>query len=123
MQLDTASYLPFIVKYATNYAILGNYNKAASIIEFYEKKNTLPAFLKNKAAELLATCQFAQAHPIQKEIKVANVGDSINTADAEYFPSITVQDSLFLFMRRIDFKREDFYFSTIKGNGFSTPLL
>ncbi len=124
MQLDTASYLPFIVKYATNYAILGNYNKAASIIEFYEKNNTLPAFLKNKAAELLATCQFAQAHPIQKEIKVANVGDSINTADAEYFPSITVQDSLFLFMRRIDFKREDFYFSTIKGNGFSnaTPL-
>jgi outer membrane protein OmpA-like peptidoglycan-associated protein len=63
-------------------------------------------------------------HPTQLEIKVTNAGDSINTADAEYFPSITVQDSLFLFMRRINFKREDFFTSTLIKNKFSkaSPL-
>ncbi|TRZ82401.1 MAG: hypothetical protein D4R91_03845, partial [Sediminibacterium sp.] len=111
-----------IVKYASQYMVLGNYNKAASIIESY--KNTLPSYLKNKAFELLSICSYAQMHPTQSEIKVTNAGDSVNTADAEYFPSITVHDSLFLFMRRSSFKREDFYTSIITKNKFSkaSPL-
>jgi len=117
MQIDTTIFLPYIVKYASQYMVLGNYNKAASIIESY--KDILPPYLKNKATELLTICRFAQRHPTQSDIKVTNAGDSINTADAEYFPSITVQDSLFLFMRRINFKREDFYSSTLRKNKFS----
>jgi outer membrane protein OmpA-like peptidoglycan-associated protein len=97
--------------------VLGNYTKAASIVESY--KNVLPSYLKTKAFELLSICSYAEMHPTQSEIKVTNVGDSVNTADAEYFPSITVQDSLFLFMRRINFKREDFYTSTLIKNKFS----
>ena len=120
MQVDTTFFLPYIVKYATQYAILGNYNKAASIVESY--KSILPSYLKSKATELLTVCSFAASYPIQKEIKVENAGDSINTADAEYFPSITVQDSLFLFMRRSSFKREDFYTSTLTKNKFSKAI-
>ena len=122
MQIDTTIFLPYIVKYASQYMVLGNYTKAASIVESY--KNTLPSYLKTKAFELLSICSYAQMHPTQSEIKVTNAGDSINTADAEYFPSITVQDSLFLFMRRSNFKREDFYSSTLRKNKFSkaSPL-
>ena len=122
IQIDTTIFLPYIVKYASQYMVLGNYNKAASIVESY--KNTLPSYLKTKAFELLSICSYAQMHPRQLEIKVTNAGDSVNTADAEYFPSITVQDSLFLFMRRINFKREDFYTSTLTKNKFSkaSPL-
>jgi outer membrane protein OmpA-like peptidoglycan-associated protein/tetratricopeptide (TPR) repeat protein len=120
MQADTTLFLPYIVKYASQYAILGNYNKAASIVESY--KSILPSYLKSKATELLTVCSFAASYPIQKEIKVENAGDSINTADAEYFPSITVQDSLFLFMRRSSFKREDFYTSTLTKNKFSKAI-
>ena len=122
IQIDTTIFLPYIVKYASQYMVLGNYNKAASIVESY--KNTLPSYLKTKAFELLSICSYAQMHPTQSEIKVTNAGDSINTADAEYFPSITVQDSLFLFMRRSNFKREDFYSSTLRKNKFSkaSPL-
>ena len=116
---DLSILLPFIVKYATAYAILGNYSKAAAIIEDFQQKNLLPSYLKTKASELLLICDFAKNHPAEKEIKVENIGDSVNTADAEYFPSITVQDSLFLFMRRTNFKREDFYFSILKKNIFS----
>jgi outer membrane protein OmpA-like peptidoglycan-associated protein/tetratricopeptide (TPR) repeat protein len=122
IQIDTTIYLPYIVKYASQYMVLGNYNKAASILESY--KNTLPSYLKTKAFQLLSICSYAQLHPTQSEIKVTNAGDSVNTADAEYFPSITVQDSLFLFMRRSNFKREDFYTSTLTKNKFSkaSPL-
>ena len=122
MQIDTTIFLPYIVKYASQYMVLGNYTKAASIVESY--KNTLPSYLKTKAFELLSICSYAQMHPTQSEIKVTNAGDSINTANAEYFPSITVQDSLFLFMRRSNFKREDFYSSTLRKNKFSkaSPL-
>jgi len=117
MQIDTTIFLPYIVKYASQYMVLGNYDKAASILESY--KSILPSYLKSKAAELLSICSYAQMHPTQSEIKVTNVGDSVNTADAEYFPSITVQDSLFLFMRRSNFKREDFFTSTLTKNKFS----
>lgn len=122
MQIDTTIFLPYIVKYASQYMVLGNYTKAASIVESY--KNVLPTYLKTKAFELLSICSYAKMHPTQSEIKVTNAGDSINTADAEYFPSITVQDSLFLFMRRSNFKREDFYSSTLRKNKFSkaSPL-
>ena len=120
MQIDTTIFLPYIVKYASQYMVLGNYDKAASILESY--KSILPSYLKSKAAELLSICSYAQMHPTQSEIKVTNVGDSVNTADAEYFPSITVQDSLFLFMRRTNFKREDFYSSILRKNKFSTAI-
>jgi outer membrane protein OmpA-like peptidoglycan-associated protein/tetratricopeptide (TPR) repeat protein len=124
IEIDSNIFLPYIVKYASEYAILGNYTKAAGILQEFKNKNLVPSYLKSKAAELLTICRFAQSHPTQSDIKVTNAGDSINTADAEYFPSITVQDSLFLFMRRINFKREDFYASILRKNRFSkaSPL-
>ena len=32
IQIDTTIFLPYIVKYASQYMVLGNYNKAASIV-------------------------------------------------------------------------------------------
>lgn len=120
--IDSSLALPLIVKYASYFAISGNYAKAASILQEFQNKNLIPTYLKTKTRELLTICEFASTHPISNEIKVENIGDSINTEFAEYFPSITVQDSLFLFMRRINFKREDFYFSILKKNKFSKAL-
>ena len=42
-----------------------------------------------------------------------NLGDSINTSSSEYYPSITINDSLFVFTRRGVGIREDFVESTI----------
>jgi predicted Zn-dependent protease len=36
MQVDTTFFLPFIVKYASQYMVQGNYSKAASIVESYK---------------------------------------------------------------------------------------
>ncbi|MEI7589187.1 MAG: OmpA family protein [Chitinophagia bacterium] len=114
---DSLATTPFIVKYTTAFVSMGNYAKAFLILQ--PLINHLPSYLKSKATDLIKVCEFAMAHPTQKEIKVANVGDSINSDAAEYFPSVTVQDSLFLFMRRSNLTREDFYYSTITQNGFS----
>ena len=115
--------LPFVLKYATAFVSLGNYTKPFFLINQLLKNNQLPDYLKTKASDLLKVCAFAMANPIQKEISITNLGDSINSDAAEYFPSITVQDSLFLFMRRNNITREDFYASTITKNGFSKAKL
>ena len=119
---DPNTFLPYSVKYATAYASLGNYEKAFSILN--PLRNNAPNFLKQKVADLLQICDYAIQHPADPLIQVTNAGDSINTAAAEYFPTVTVQDSLFLFMRRDSYKREDFFASTITPHGFTlaTPL-
>ena len=117
--IDPIASVPFVIKYLTAYLNMGDYAKVLALLEPLIANNQLPSYLKNKATDVLKVCQFAIVNPTQKEIKVNNVGDSINSEAAEYFPSVTVQDSIFLFMRRSNFTREDFYYSTITKNGFS----
>jgi outer membrane protein OmpA-like peptidoglycan-associated protein/tetratricopeptide (TPR) repeat protein len=114
---DRTSFQPYIVKYATAYASLGNYQKAFDILN--PLRNSAPNYLKQKIADLLQVCDYAIQHPSDPLIQVTNAGDSINSPAAEYFPTVTVQDSLFLFMRRNSYKREDFYASTITNKGFT----
>jgi outer membrane protein OmpA-like peptidoglycan-associated protein/tetratricopeptide (TPR) repeat protein len=118
-KIDPTASIPFVVKYVTAYLNTGAYTKALSILQPLVANNQIPSYLKNKAAELIKIGEFAMAHPIQNDISVTNAGDSVNSEAAEYFPNVTVQDSLFLFMRRANFTREDFYYSTITKNGFS----
>ncbi len=114
---DIESCLPYIVKYANAYASLGNYTKAYDIIAPYT--NTAPVYLKKDIAALINICKYAKQHPADLSIRVTNIGDSINTNEAEYFPTVTVQDSLLLFMRKDGVTREDFYYSIIGTNGYS----
>jgi outer membrane protein OmpA-like peptidoglycan-associated protein len=115
--LDSTSCFPYIVKYANAYASLGNYNKAAEIIK--PIASNAPSYLKQSIAVLLKTTSYAIQHPADASVSVNNVGDSINTNEAEYFPTVTVQDSLLLFMRKDGFTREDFYYSIMSPNGFT----
>ncbi len=117
LQKDTAAFIPYFVKYASAYASMGNYQKAYDVLQ--PISNTAPSYLQQKITDLLKICSYAIQHPADPIIKVTNVGDSINTSAAEYFPTVTVQDSLFLFMRRNSYKREDFYASTITPSGFT----
>ena len=114
---DSANCIPYILKYATALATLGDYEKALNMLNAYETK--APPYQLQNIKDLITICQFAKLHPADASVKVTNVGDSINTADAEYFPTVTVQDSLLLFMRRDTYKREDFLFSTFTANGFT----
>lgn len=88
----------------------------------YFQNNSLPNYLKEKANALYAVCQFAISQKTAPEISIQNMGDSINSPASEYFPIISIQDSLFLFMRRLNISREDFYTSSMGVHGFSAAI-
>jgi outer membrane protein OmpA-like peptidoglycan-associated protein len=117
MQKDNEGCIPYFLKYATALASVGEYEKAYTLLNAYQTKT--PAYQQQSIQDLISICNFAKLHPADPFIEVTNVGDSINSSNAEYFPTITVQDSLFVFMRRDSYKREDFLYSTISNNGFS----
>jgi outer membrane protein OmpA-like peptidoglycan-associated protein len=45
-----------------------------------------------------------------------NMGDAINTAESEYFPSMTIDNKEFVFTRRLQNSNEDFYISRRREN-------
>ena len=117
ISIDSASCVPYFVKYANTYASLGNYKKANDLL--YKIKEGLPVYLTQSFNQLKTICDFALSYPMDENSKVINAGDSINTANAEYFPTVTVQDSLLIFMRKDGILREDFFYSIISPNNTS----
>ena len=121
--IDSNEAKPFIVKYLSLYAMKGDYRTAFSRLQPLITNNTLPTYLKDKAESLYQTCRFAIQYPLAKEITIQNLGDNINSKDAEYFPSINFQDSILLYMRRANWQREDFYVSYLNKEGFTKAQL
>lgn len=123
-KIDSVASIPYLVKQGIALASLGQYEAAAKLLAPYLIHHNLPDYLKEKANTLNAACQFAMQQIPAPEITIMNMGDSINSPASEYFPTISIQDSLFLFMRRQNLSREDFYASNMGMQGFSlaTPL-
>ncbi|MFM1972400.1 MAG: hypothetical protein RL185_1083 [Bacteroidota bacterium] len=121
-KIDSAAAVPFLVKQGAALASLGQYDAATKLLTPFILNNSLPNYLKEKATALNAVCQFAIKQNIAPEITILNMGDSINSAASEYFPTVSIQDSLFLFMRRLNLSREDFYTSNINAHGLTSAL-
>ncbi|QXU43733.1 OmpA family protein [Pedobacter sp. D749] len=77
-----------------------------------------------RAKKYLLDCDFA-AIAIKKPVKYSptNLGDAVNTTDAEYFPAITADGETLVFTRQVN-GNEDFWTSQLKNNSWSiaTPL-
>ena len=121
--IDSNEAKPFIIKYLSLYAMKGDYATAYNKLQPLMAGNALPIYLKDKAESLYQTCSFAIQYPSAKEISIENLGDNINSKDAEYFPSINFQDSILLFMRRANWQREDFFVSYLNKEGFTKAQL
>lgn len=97
----------------------GKYDLALKYLSVYVKNRNANPDLVNKANQIQNSCDFAieqMKNPTQ--FNPINIGPGINTADPEYFPTITVDGKTILFTRRIDDARvpnykeqEDFYIS------------
>lgn len=81
---------------------VGNYDNAIKNLDIFEKyRNANPELIK-KGREIRENCEFAKyamENPI--DFNPINIGPGINTADPEYFPTITVDGKTILFTRRI----------------------
>lgn len=68
--------------------------------------------------------QYAEKYPMGNYVFAPmNLGDSINSPQSEYYPSITINDSTFVFTRRSAAAREDFFESTMGKDGYSKSKL
>lgn len=73
-----------------------------------------------RAKKYLLDCDFA-AIAIKKPVKYSptNLGEGVNTTDAEYFPAITADGETLIFTRQVN-GNEDFWTSQFKNNSWNT---
>ena len=124
----------------TTYFYLGNLQQATGDYEssmknldiFLQNRNANPE-LQQEAMKIRSNCEFAvSSMRTPRNFNPINVGPGINTADPEYFPTITVDGKTILFTRRIKDERvqqfkqqEDFYVSHLNDRnmwGTAEPM-
>jgi outer membrane protein OmpA-like peptidoglycan-associated protein len=107
--LDSASTRPAWLAYAKALAGMGRFKEALGIVNDYIATNKMKSA---KAEALRVNLDFAvnTAQP-SVPFKPHNLGDSINTKDPEYFPSLTIDNKTLIFTRRVGGRNEDFYVS------------
>jgi outer membrane protein OmpA-like peptidoglycan-associated protein/Tol biopolymer transport system component len=92
------------------------YLQAQQHLEKYLAYPNIQGQTKYLAEKFLNDCKFsieAIQHPVP--FKPINMGQEINTADDEYLPTVTADESTIIFTRKIN-NNEDFY-KSIKVNG------
>lgn len=112
---------------------VGEYEKSITNIDIFVRNRNANQDLVNQAYGIRDNCEFAiKSIKNPRTFNPINVGAGINTADPEYFPTITVDGKTILFTRRIDDDRvlgpmkeqEDFYVSELSNRiwGKAIPM-
>ncbi len=126
--IDTAEFAYLQLPYSIDLAALGRWQDALSAVNRFL---ALPKLSDKsiKSGQYRKSCyqfaiDYAQSHPADDYVFAPkNLGDSINSKEAEYYPSFTIDDSLFVFTRREGGNREDFIESSKTNNGYSQSKL
>lgn len=126
--IDTVYFQPYLLPYSINLAGDGQFDAALKAVNQFLQNPKLNDRSIRSAAYRKKTYQFAIDYANQHATDSGytfmpeNLGDSVNSTSSEYYPSVTVTDSLLVFTRRGKFMREDFYSSTILGKQFSKSV-
>lgn len=105
---------------AQAYLKFKEFAKATADIQKIEQNTQYAAKYRNEIDGMKQQIEFmkyAIAHPVQYELH--NLGDSINTENDEYWPSLTIDEKILIFTRLVPtnvsyIKQEDFYISRKK---------
>jgi outer membrane protein OmpA-like peptidoglycan-associated protein len=124
--IDSAWFKEYNLPYSINLAGIGEFSKALQAIDEFLSLPNLNEQSKKAASYRQKTYQFAidysNQHPVGNyRFAPQNMGDSINSNQLEYFPTITIDDKDFIFTRRVN-GNEDFYESHFE-NGHWTKAL
>lgn len=124
VRIDSLFYKPIFFELASAEFFSGQYQEALIHFRAYLELNTGNEKNREFAFKSIGDCEFAIEaikHPVP--FNPVNLGDSVNTADDEYWPSITVDGSMLLFTKQLRTKgrtniynQEDFYISLLKGD-------
>lgn len=118
----------YLLPYSINLAGAGRFRDALNAVNNFLTISSLNEKSK-KSALYRKSCyefavQYAATHSSANyEFAPANLGDNVNSASLEYYPSFTIDDSILVFTRRGEGIREDFFESTLTPNGYSKAEL
>ena len=122
--LDSTTARYFKWHYATSLAGIGRFNEALQAINSYLQLPNISA--KSKAARELQKKNYEFAVAYEKNnanknyvFSPQNLGDSVNSKQSEYYPSITINDSILVFTRRQQNNYEDFIESNLSNKKYS----
>lgn len=106
----------FRLPYSINLAGSGQFEKALKTIDALLARPNLPENTRKAAEYRRKTYQFAvdfQKNNTDRNYVFApvNLGDSINSVESEYFPSMPVDGSVLFYTRRLNNYNEDFFAS------------
>ncbi len=118
--IDTGYFRFFNLPYSINLAGQGRFSDALMAINNFLELTTLNDRSRKSGEYRKSTyefaLQYAGKYPAGNYVFAPqNLGDSVNSSESEYYPSITINDSVFVFTRR-DGYREDFIECTILAN-------
>lgn len=106
----------YLLPYSISLAGMANFSKALEAVNKFLQNPTLNAQSKKAGNFRKSTYEFALSyaakHPQGNTLAPQNLGDSINTSNLEYFPSLTIDGKSMIFTRRIA-SDEDFYISNL----------
>lgn len=118
--LDSDYTIEFKLSYSINLAGLGRFQDALNAINsFLDKKppqnsSTLKAAQYRKRSYEFAV-EYGKQHPDSGYVFAPkNIGDGVNSAASEYFPSLTIDEKELVFTRRVNGINEDFFYSKKK---------
>ncbi|HWH63443.1 MAG TPA: OmpA family protein [Ginsengibacter sp.] len=119
--LDSVYTYNYFLPYSISLAGTGRFNDALNAVNKFLLDTTINARSRKAGEFRKGTYQFAidyaNTHPDKNYVfKPENLGDSINTTDLEYFPSLTIDGKKLIFTRRIK-NNEDFYESDLNDKG------
>lgn len=107
-QLDNTALRFVTVPYSKALAGTGNFREALNLVtEYLADGRKSPAAEKLKASYTFAA-NYGKNIPFQPQ----NMGDAVNSKDAEYFPTLTIDSRTLIFTRRINGRNEDFFITT-----------
>jgi outer membrane protein OmpA-like peptidoglycan-associated protein len=125
---DTAYFRMYNLPYSINLAGQGKFAEALEAVNLFLahprlNDRSLKSGLYRKRSYEFALA-WAAAHANNNFVfQPLNLGDSINTARPEYYPSVTVTDSVLVFTRKTTPGREDFVQSNMQGKSFGKSKL
>ncbi|RYY62941.1 MAG: flagellar motor protein MotB [Chitinophagaceae bacterium] len=123
--LDAGYTMEFKLPYSINLASLGEFQKALDAINEFLDKNPPKNSTSLKAAQYRKRCyEFAVSYAAKLNersyiFQPVNLGPSINTAESEYFPSLTIDQQEMMFTRRLGGRNEDFFNSRLRDTTWS----
>jgi outer membrane protein OmpA-like peptidoglycan-associated protein/Tol biopolymer transport system component len=128
LQLDAVYADTYRLPYSISLSGIGQFDKALVAIDQFLQNPALNTQSKKAGNYRKAVYEFAVAYDIKHPagnyiFTPQNLSDSVNSADPEYYPSVTIDGKKLIFTRRVN-SDEDFYESNLVEGKWTkaTPL-